>query len=293
MRTAHCGPGAMSGGPSPPASCAASQAYYEPCSPIIIPPLSHCASHPRRAAGAMQIFVSSFSFKTGTPDANLVTDVRFLPDPRNFMEEAHSTLCPDQSLERFLSMHSCFDQFFEVLKDQAVSLITDFRCKGNARVHFAFGCTAGRHRSVFVAERLAAFLREQLREPYVHVHHREQVEDAGAEAAAGAGADAEACSYSWSRSHFSSSCSSSPSTSAPSSSGSDGPSFRCIYLPDDKCLHVEEGSSMDMDTRSPCTEVVGSVLASGLDNVKALRARRSGTQVNQITEQQPAPSHWY
>jgi hypothetical protein len=285
----------MSGGPSPPASCAAAQAYYEPCAPIIIPPPccsspANCASNPPLAAGALKIFVSSFSFKTGTPDANLVTDVRFLPDPRNFMEEAHSTLCPDQSLERFLSMHSCFDQFFEVLKDQAVSLITDFRCKGNARVHFAFGCTAGRHRSVFVAERLAAFLRQQLQEPFVHVHHREQVEDAGAEAAAGA--DAEACSWSSSRSHYSSSCSSSPSISAPSSSGSD-PSFRCIYLQEEKCLHVEEGSSMDMDTRSPCTEVVGSVLASGLDNVKALRARRSGTQLNQITEQQPAAPHWY
>lgn len=287
----------MSGRPSPPASCAAAQAYYEPCAPIIIPPPrcsspANCASHSRRAAcGALQIFVSSFSFKTGTPDANLVTDVRFLPDPRNFMEEAHSKLCPDQSLERFLSMHSCFDQFFEVLKDQAVSLITDFRCKGNARVHFAFGCTAGRHRSVFVAERLAAFIRQQLREPCVHVHHREQVEDAGAETAAGA--DAEAWSCSSSRSHHSSCCSSSPSTSAPSSSGSDGPSFRCIYLPDDKCLHVKEGSSMDMDIRSPCTEVVDSVLASGLDNVKALRARRSSSQLKQITEQQPAPSHWY
>ena len=274
----------MSGSPRLSGAYPAVPAYYEAQVMEGSPPSRGTAS---RAAGALQVLVSSFSFKTGTPDATLVTDVRFLPDPRNFMEahSPHSPHCADHALEHFLSAHSCFDQFFEVLKDQAVSLITDFRCKGNARVHFAFGCTSGRHRSVFVAERLAAFLRQQLHERCVHVHHREQGEDAGAEPAVGPGPEPDAYLPASSRSHYSSSCSTSPSTSQPSSSGSGGLQMRCIYLPDDQCLHVEEGSFVDTDTRSLPTEVVGSLLASGLDKIKALRARRMSTS------QQPEPAH--
>ena len=215
-----------------------------------------------------EVIVSSFAFKTGAPDAaNCVTDVRFLPDPRNLMIEAPELEDIDGAIEQFICARGCFDQFFEVLKDQAVSLITELKGRGSHRVHFAFGCTAGRHRSVFVAERLAAWLRDQLGEPYVRVHHREQSECTSPDQA-----------------HYCSSCSTSPSSSQPSSTGSVGPSFRCTYNPDNKCLHVEPDAfvSIQQPSRSFSTEDVGSVLASGLDGVKALRERRRRSVFNSV-----------
>lgn len=155
-----------------------------------------------------------------------------------------------------------------------MSLITECRSRGGRQVHFAFGCVAGQHRSVFVAERLAAWLRNQQGEPCVQVYHREQMHGV----LPGPMVDTlshellcrhdlpSPCSHSRS---ISSSCSTSPSSSGsqPSSVGSVGPCFRGTYHPDEKCLHFQEHCSVP-------TQDMGSVLASGLDGVKALRARR-------------------
>jgi len=219
----------------------------------------------------LQVLVSSFAFKTGTPDANLVLDTRFLPDPRPLMADNPALDGTHDAVQLFIRAHGGFDQFFEVLKDQVVSLITEFRNRRGARVHFAFGCTAGLHRSVFVAEHLAAWLRDQLGEPLVQIFHRER-EHPGFTVEDMPSAQSESFS-SHSESVSSSSCSTSPSSSQPSSAGSMGPTFCCTYNPKDNSLQFEEDKSVGMRF-SLSSEDMGSVLASGLDNVKALRARR-------------------
>lgn len=242
--------------------------------------LSRTWAAPPESQNAQQfeIMVSSFAFKTGTPEANFVLDVRFLPDPRPLMAEnpsLHGSI-KHEAVEEYIRAQGCFDQFFEQLKKQTVSVISECRGRGGQQCHLAFGCTAGLQRSVFVAERLAAWLRNEpdMAEICVHVHHRETTgcPNLGFGLSSPVAVPDRYDVSSSSRS-YSSSCSNSPSCSQLSSFDSAGPSLRAIYHPNDNSLHVEE-DAMGMRC-SLSTEHMGSVLASGLDSLKALRARRS------------------
>ena len=116
--------------------------------------------------------VLSFSYQRGLPaEADMVIDLRFLPNPHYQPELAILTGC-DRPVEIF------FEGFPEVEEArQWVCHWLEFvwpKLKGERKQYFtvAFGCSGGRHRSVFMAEQLAAWARHQLHlEP--RVHHRE------------------------------------------------------------------------------------------------------------------------
>jgi UPF0042 nucleotide-binding protein len=119
----------------------------------------------------LQIAVESFGFKYGLPlDADIVIDVRFLPNPH--WEEAlrpltgHDPAVRDFVLER--SEASTFLDDFEAL---LVKLVPAYEAEGKSYLTVAMGCTGGRHRSVAVAEELAARLR--LRGVAVATGHRD------------------------------------------------------------------------------------------------------------------------
>jgi hypothetical protein len=217
-----------------------------------------------------EVVVSSFAFKTGAPDANLVLDVRFLPDPRPLMEEIPALDGTHDAVEDFIRTRSCFDQFFEVLKSQIAAVVSDLRSRGCNRVEFAFGCTGGQHRSVFVAERLASWLREHLGHGKVQVMHRElsprNVDSLDFTPNLTLSAHLDIC--------HSPSCSSGFNSPASSTSSSSGPSFKCTYHPDSATIHIEE----DLTIRHSLTsQDMGAMLGSGLDRVKALREKRRKT----------------
>ena len=216
--------------------------------------------------GHPQVVVSSFAFKTGLPEANLVLDVRFLPDPRPLMEEIPALDGTHDAVEEFITTRSCFDQFFEVLKGQIDTVVADLRSRGCSRVEFAFGCTGGQHRSVFVAERLASWLRERMGTDKIMVHHRELSPRSSTDFAPTVfelPTMAICHSPAWS-----SDCDS-PASSQ--SSSSFGPSFKCTYHPDSNAIYIEECAPI-RPTLS--TDDMNSMLGSGLDRVKALRERR-------------------
>jgi len=230
------------------------------------------------------VVVSSFAFKTGAPEANLVIDVRFLPDPRPLMEEIPALDGKHGAVEDFLRTRSCFDQFFEVLKSRIAALVQDLRSRGCHRAEFAFGCTGGQHRSVFAAERLANWLREELGDGKIHVMHRElsprcsTATDFSAGLTLSAHLDTSqphspASSGGFNSPSSSSSSSSGPSFNSPSSSSSSssGPSFKCTYHPDSNCLQIEEDTAVR--TSLSC-EDMGAMLGCGLDRVRALRDKR-------------------
>jgi hypothetical protein len=223
--------------------------------------------------------VSSFAYKTGPPEANFLLDVRFLPDPRPLMAEIPSLhgSVKHEAVEEYIRAQGVFDQFFEVLTKQTVSVISECRGRGGLQCHLAFGCTAGLQRSVFVAERLAAWLRQQpeFGELCVRVQHRETT-GLASECDFGLSSPVvipDRSDVSSSSRSYSSSCSNSPSNSQLSCVDSGGPSLRAIYHPHDNSLHVEDDMAVGMRC-SLSTERMGSVLASGLDSLKALRARR-------------------
>ena len=66
------------------------------------------------ATADLEIVISSFAFKTGEPEANLVLDVRFLPDPRPLMAEIPALDPQHNAVEEFICAQGCFDRFFDV-----------------------------------------------------------------------------------------------------------------------------------------------------------------------------------
>jgi UPF0042 nucleotide-binding protein len=119
----------------------------------------------------MRIGVYSFGYKYGLPrEAHYVFDVRFVPNP--YFDEALRPLTgADPLVQRFIEQKPESAELLarlEVLLDFLVPLNER---EGKALLTIAVGCTGGRHRSVFFAERLGAMLREKGQR--VSVFHRD------------------------------------------------------------------------------------------------------------------------
>ena len=104
--------------------------------------------------------VMSFGFKRGLPrQADLVVDVRFLPNP--FYIDSlcrHSGL--DEDVRQFVMGHPVTEEFMTRWKEMLRFLIPHYKEEGKHRLVIAVGCTGGGHRSVAIAEAIGAFLRE-------------------------------------------------------------------------------------------------------------------------------------
>ncbi len=105
--------------------------------------------------------VMSFGFKRGLPrQADLVADVRFLPNP--FYIESlcrHSGL--DEDVRSFVMDHPTTREFMSRSTELLDFLIPHYREEGKRRLVIAIGCTGGAHRSVAIAEASGAYLREK------------------------------------------------------------------------------------------------------------------------------------
>jgi len=107
------------------------------------------------------VFVISFSFRFGLPrEADLVLDVRFLANP-HYDPNLGPLTGLDTPVATFVAKDDGFEPFFESLTGLLGPLLPRYAAEGKSYLTIAVGCTGGRHRSVFVAERLAAWLRDQ------------------------------------------------------------------------------------------------------------------------------------
>ncbi len=112
------------------------------------------------AQTALQVFVTSFSFRLGLPrEADLVFDVRFLTNP-HYDPDLRPLTGLDARVAARVEGDPDFDAFFRHLTDLLQPLLPRYNQEGKSYLTIAVGCTGGRHRSVFVAERLAAWLKE-------------------------------------------------------------------------------------------------------------------------------------
>jgi RNase adapter protein RapZ len=112
------------------------------------------------ATGAdLTITISSFGFSRGMPPvADFVFDMRFLNNP-HWDKQLRPLTGRDAPIAEFIRRDPAFDEAFTRIRDLLLMLIPRFRAQGKAYVHIAFGCTGGRHRSVFMAEQIGAALR--------------------------------------------------------------------------------------------------------------------------------------
>lgn len=106
----------------------------------------------------MKINVMSFGYAFGLPlEADLVLDVRFIPNPF-FVEELRDRTGLDSEVMEFIKSQEVFKKYFLFLSDFLVYLIPLFEKEGKSYLTICFGCTGGKHRSVFIAGELADHL---------------------------------------------------------------------------------------------------------------------------------------
>ena len=116
--------------------------------------------------------IISFGFKHGVPlEADLVFDVRFMENPF-YVPELKSLTGLDEPVRKFVLSQPVTERFLSFLHDFYAFAIPAYQAEGKTRVTTAIGCTGGVHRSVAIAERVAADLRAQALGP-VRVWHRE------------------------------------------------------------------------------------------------------------------------
>ncbi|MBP5179744.1 MAG: RNase adapter RapZ [Clostridiales bacterium] len=119
----------------------------------------------------ISIFIQSFGFMYGIPsDCDDVIDVRFLPNPF-WVEKLQMLSGKDQPIEEYLLGFDETTEFLERLTDLFKYMIPHYINEGKSRLNIGIGCTGGRHRSVFIAERLGKLLGES--EYKTIVHHRD------------------------------------------------------------------------------------------------------------------------
>lgn len=97
----------------------------------------------------------SFGYKKGVPlDADLVFDVRFLPNP-HFVPEFRNLTGKDAKVENYLVSFPQTREFLDRITDLLLFLLPHFIHEGKSYLTLGFGCTGGQHRSVMIAEEIA------------------------------------------------------------------------------------------------------------------------------------------
>ena len=113
---------------------------------------------PQAAKGGLTVSLVSFGFKHGVPyDADLVFDVRFLPNP-HFVERLRALDGRDPAVEEFVMSFSESRELLSRLEGLLKFLLPLYEREGKSYLTVAIGCTGGRHRSVMLVEALSSFL---------------------------------------------------------------------------------------------------------------------------------------
>ena len=113
-----------------------------------------------KAYNSLMVTILSFGFKYGIPsDADLVFDVRFLPNPFYIDEYKHQT-GNDKGVQDYVKSFPECGQFLDKLEDMLKFLIPGYVQEGKYQLVVGIGCTGGQHRSVTIANELFDRLKE-------------------------------------------------------------------------------------------------------------------------------------
>ena len=126
---------------------------------------------------SLMVNIVSFGFKYGIPaDADLVFDVRFLPNPY-YYEDLRRLNGNDKEIQDFVMGFEAAHQFMDKLEDMIRFLIPNYVQEGKNQLVIAVGCTGGKHRSVTLANKLYERLMEN-GDYMVRCEHRDIEKDA-------------------------------------------------------------------------------------------------------------------
>ena len=126
---------------------------------------------------SLMVTILSFGFKHGIPaDADLVFDVRFLPNPY-YYENLRKLTGNDQEIQDFVMGYDMAHVFLDKLEDMLLFLVPNYVLEGKNQLVVAIGCTGGKHRSVTLANKLYERLQKQA-DYGVRLEHRDIGKDA-------------------------------------------------------------------------------------------------------------------
>lgn len=118
------------------------------------------------------VTILSFGFKYGIPsDADLVFDVRFLPNPY-YVEELRAKTGEDKEVQDYVMQGGTAGTFLGKLTDMLDFLIPNYVLEGKNQLVIAVGCTGGKHRSVTIANALYGYLKDR-EELGLKIEHRD------------------------------------------------------------------------------------------------------------------------
>jgi len=127
---------------------------------------------PRQASTRLAVTFASFGFKYGPArDADLVFDVRFLPNP-HYVPELKPLTGRDARVVEYVAREGKLDRFYGHLEPLLDFLLPQYVAEGKSHLMVAIGCTGGRHRSVAIAEHLGARYADR-DDVWVEVAHRD------------------------------------------------------------------------------------------------------------------------
>ncbi|MDR1926922.1 MAG: RNase adapter RapZ [Endomicrobium sp.] len=119
----------------------------------------------------LNISVLSFGYKYGMPnDADIIYDVRFITNP-NYVYELKFKTGRNIAVKKYIEKQKEFKVFFSIFSKLIEISLPGYIKEGKSYVTIAVGCTGGRHRSVFTAEKLAKFLKNKKYK--VKLNHRD------------------------------------------------------------------------------------------------------------------------
>jgi RNase adapter protein RapZ len=126
----------------------------------------------REAPRRLAVTFTSFGHKYGPPrDPDLAFDVRFLPNP-HYEADLRPLTGFDQRIVDYVGRDGRLQEFYDHIVPLLEYLLPQYIAEGKAHLVVAIGCTGGRHRSVAIAEHLAAAFRDR-DEYFVEVQHRD------------------------------------------------------------------------------------------------------------------------
>lgn len=131
----------------------------------------------KREADSMKISLFSFGFKYGLPiDADLVMDVRFLPNPF-YLEELKPLTGLDAPVRDYVMSFDLANNFVRDYSGLVLSLLDAYKKEGKNFLSIAIGCTGGQHRSVVMTEEIARVLEENNDGSFtLKINHRDKPE---------------------------------------------------------------------------------------------------------------------
>lgn len=123
------------------------------------------------AKKSLHLSLISFGFKYGIPrDADLVMDVRFLPNPY-YIESLRSKTGNDQEVQDYILKWPVADKFYDKFFDLIEFLLPEYKKEGKSHLSVAIGCTGGKHRSVTTVNKLKEFLADK--DFNISIEHRD------------------------------------------------------------------------------------------------------------------------